>query len=310
MSELLHTQNTSLRISESTSRELHTPRSLDTSSDEVFGVAKRWLDKCRCFTQADTPNDQWYPKRLIDLEELRNANGLKEIDGLTILSEHGDIEHRRVHLVEFDEHRNPIDIRQGDAEESENFRYVTLSHCWGKPKSLQGQLKLTSKTENRFRTEGIELKELPKTFRDAMLFACRLDKVRYIWIDSLCIKQREKDIDGDMSGAAHTDWLEQSRTMDQIYRKSFLNISATAASDGDQGLFSSRKPDYLWEDEVNVNYSGTNMIGSYRGNSIEAQMVTRCTLIDVSFWDEIVEQAPVNRRGWVSHVSIRAGHDC
>jgi hypothetical protein len=94
--------------------------------------------------------------------------------------------------------------------------------------------------------------------------------------------------------------------MDQIYRQSFLNISATAAIDGDQGLFFSRRPEYLWEDEINVNYTGTNLFGSERTGSTEPDQLTRCTIIDVSFWDELVENAPVNRRGWVLQERLMA----
>tara|TARA_R110002003_G_scaffold194_7_gene15243 strand:+ start:14960 stop:17071 length:2112 start_codon:yes stop_codon:yes gene_type:complete len=263
----------------------------------------------------------WYPKRLLDLEDLRNANGLTELDGLKLLSEHGDIERTKVRLIEPAEliqqqtraGKNIVLMksethskRKISRRERENYRYVTLSHCWGKPKSVQGQLKLSSKTEERFKKEGIELRELPKTFRDAMLFACRLEKVGFIWIDSLCIKQRVTDSSIEGLGGAQKDWLEQSRAMDQIYRNSFLNISATAAVDGDQGLFCNRRPEYLWEDEININYTGTNLFGSTRTGSTQQDKLVRCTLIDVSFWDDLVERAPVNRRGWVLQERLMA----
>ena len=98
--------------------------------------------------------------------------------------------------------------------------------------------------------------------------------------------------------ASEQDWREQSRVMGEVYRHSYLNISATAAADGDQGLFMSRRPENLWEDEVNVNYTGTTSFGS-EGSTIKGDELTRCTLIDLSFWSELVDQAPVNRRGWV-----------
>jgi hypothetical protein len=188
----------------------------------------------------------------------------------------------------------------------ENNRYVTLSHCWGKPKSVTSQLKLTSKNEERFKKQGIELRDLPKTFRDAILFACRLEKVGYIWIDSLCIKQRLTDSAMETQGGAQLDWLEQSRVMNKIYLKSYLNISATAAADSTQGLFFDRRPEYLWEDEINVNYTGTNLVGSTRSGSMKEDKLTRCTLFDVSFWDDLVERAPVNERAWVLQERLMA----
>jgi hypothetical protein len=282
-------------------------------------VARSWMKECKCASFWEEPGEKWYPKRLLDLEELRSANGLKEIDGLTLLSEHGDIERKKVYLIETNEvfsqmTGNPTRLMMGSKtsdrrkmtrEERENHRYVTLSHCWGKPKSVQGQLRLDSITEDRFKIEGIELRELPKTFRDAILFACRLEKVGFIWIDSLCIKQPTENY-GNQSGGPVSDWLQESRVMDKIYRRSFLNISATAAIDGDRGLFFSRRPEYLWEDEINVNYTGTNLFGSERTGSTDEDQLTRCTLIDVSFWDELVEHAPVNRRGWVLQERLMA----
>ncbi|CAI9625634.1 unnamed protein product [Alternaria burnsii] len=300
-------------------RRLRTPKSLDTSSDEVFDVAQTWMKKCGCAGFWEEPGDKFYPKRLLDIEEIRGANGITEIDGLTILSEHGDVERKKVYLVETENvfcqssstpPKLSMKISDGDRKkmsrkEKENPRYVTLSHCWGKPKSVQGQLRLDDTTRHHFKREGIELRELPKTFRDAILFACRLDKVGFIWIDSMCIMQPTESY-SNRSTESVKDWLEQSREMDQIYRGSFLNISATAAIDGDQGLFFSRRQEYLWEDEINVNYTGTNLFESNQTGSTDEDQLTRCTLIDVSFWDELVENAAVNRRGWVLQERLMA----
>jgi hypothetical protein len=101
--------------------------------------------------------------------------------------------------------------------------------------------------------------------------------------------------------------------MDKIYQKSFLNISATASVDGDQGLFRTRLPEYLWEDEINLNHVGTNSIGADRRVEASEDRLTRCTIMDVSFWDDLVDQAPVNRRGWVLQERIvcpRVLHFC
>ncbi|KAB2571067.1 hypothetical protein DBV05_g10263 [Lasiodiplodia theobromae] len=74
-----------------------------------------------------------------------------------------------------------------------------------------------------------------------MKFAARLDQVRYIWIDSLCIIQGDKQ-----------DWFEQSRQMADIYGNAFLNIAATAATDSYEGLYSSRDRCWLWNDEIDL----------------------------------------------------------
>jgi hypothetical protein len=255
------------------------------------------MSQCHCADFWSNPYKSWYPKRLLDLEALRKVNGLQELDDSRLLSVSGNLEHAKVRLVE-------TKGLSKDLRQKEHHRYVTLSHCWGKPRSVQGQLKLTSKTEKRFINDGIRLGEFSKTFRDAILFACRLEHVGYIWIDSLCIKQPSMGQVVDQKDS-ETDWLEQSAVMHKVYQQSYLNISATAAIDGDRGLFFDRRPEYLWEDEINVNYSGTNSFSSLRSGR-QADQLTRCTLIDLSFWDELVERAPVNRRAWVLQERLMA----
>ncbi|KAJ4339842.1 hypothetical protein N0V95_007679 [Ascochyta clinopodiicola] len=95
--------------------------------------------------------------------------------------------------------------------------------------------------------DGIKLSDLPKTFQEAITFAARLPQVGYIWIDSLCIKQGPEE---------QEDWLKQSASMDRVYSETFLNLSATHASDSQGGLFRSRTPELLLEDEITLNIEG------------------------------------------------------
>jgi hypothetical protein len=102
--------------------------------------------------------------------------------------------------------------------------YVALSHCWGKNRPM-----ITTTGGNLSkRKAGIAFSDLSKTFQDAVRLTYAI-KVPYIWIDSLCIIQDSKD-----------DWEAQSSQMASIYANSTLNIAATAARDGDHGLFRSR----------------------------------------------------------------------
>ena len=193
--------------------------------------------------------------------------------------------------------------------------YVTLSHCWGKgskPFCLQkGNLE-------DFNTKGIPVRELPRSFREAIRFARRLDpeKIKYIWIDSLCIVQ-----DSDRQ----EDWEYEASQMYQVYRNSYLNISATAARNGEDGIYAYREPRHLWESEINVNgeivglfanqesdetfgadddpenptvSSGLSMRDKRRKNILGSK-VQRCSVVDPAFWHLKVDDAPVNRRAWV-----------
>lgn len=145
----------------------------------------------------------------------------------------------------------------------------------------------------------MELGALTQTFQHAIIFAFQLDKVGYIWIDSLCIIQDD-----------HEDWARESVLMHQVYRNSFLNISATAAENGDDGLYSTRIPQHLWEEEVSLNTTNirTHLAGppgakstqqSRASHPTQTTPITRCILLDISSWDSLVNRAPINKRGWV-----------
>ncbi|KAI1454941.1 heterokaryon incompatibility protein-domain-containing protein [Annulohypoxylon moriforme] len=87
--------------------------------------------------------------------------------------------------------------------------YVALSHFW----KFSQPLKMTRDRLNRLGTT-IHLEELSPTLRDAIRIARWLD-VEYMWIDSLCIIQDDKE-----------DWDEQSVQMGSIYRQSYFTIAA------------------------------------------------------------------------------------
>ncbi|KIW27878.1 uncharacterized protein PV07_07576 [Cladophialophora immunda] len=152
-------------------------------------------------------------------------------------------------------------------------KYVTLSHRWGQIEIP----KLRQYNRAEFQT-AIPWRNLPTTFQHAMQFARELG-VRWIWIDALCIIQGDEQ-----------DWLFESSHMDKVYAFSYCNISATAAMDGSRGLFNNRDARRKWFDTVSLRTQDL---------SGDGQKVVECTISDLSFWDEYVDNAPVNRRSWV-----------
>jgi Heterokaryon incompatibility protein (HET) len=181
-------------------------------------VAVEWLDHCKKHHHACTEEQETFrPTRLLDLESV-------------------DIT-RKIRLV-----------LSGDNERDEP--YVTLSHCWGSATPFR----LTTKTLERMRI-GLDLEELPKTFRDAIEIASwfqgqlvrffeasllseggpistadgPLQKVRYIWIDSCCIVQDSTE-----------DWLREAKMMEKVYKNTYFNISASHSKDTTGGCFTER----------------------------------------------------------------------
>ncbi|KAI0113237.1 HET-domain-containing protein [Daldinia grandis] len=104
--------------------------------------------------------------------------------------------------------------------------YVALSHCWG----LRLPECLTTKENILDQKENVPWSTLPKSFQEAILFTRKLG-IDYIWIDSLCIIQRDPK-----------DWLREAGRMFHVYQNAFLTIAASHAEDSSKGLFSSLSP--------------------------------------------------------------------
>lgn len=107
------------------------------------------------------------------------------------------------------------------AENNMEGPYMTLSHRWGS-KSYK---KLTAGSLEQFK-KRIDISDLPVSFEETMQIA-RLARVKYLWIDSLCIQQ-----DDDKK-----DWEVEAQLMGKVYSHSFLNVSATLADDDTRSLF-------------------------------------------------------------------------
>ena len=102
----------------------------------------------------------------------------------------------------------------------ESGQYAALSHCWGTTQQFT-----TTKATLTKRKVCIPFTELPKTFKEAVQVARAL-RIRYLWIDSLCI------IQGD-----HDDWAREAARMSAVYQNALITIAAAASDSGDKGLF-------------------------------------------------------------------------
>jgi len=109
--------------------------------------------------------------------------------------------------------------------EGETGRYICLSHCWGKVTQF-------TTTKASFATYKVDINydELPESFRNAIAIT-RLLGIRYIWIDSICICQDDRE-----------EWERESAKMTSIYMTSYLTIAASAAKDSSIGCFIPRRP--------------------------------------------------------------------
>lgn len=167
--------------------------------------------------------------------------------------------------------------------------YVTLSHCWGKNPDLSHRLVKDKLVELQ---DAILVDKLPLTFQHAIQLARCLDpEIRWIWIDAMCIIQDDPE-----------DWLTEAAAMQDVYAEAFCNISATASQDSSQGMYRSRDVRKEWFSNVTFDIGG-----------LSEEKKKKCYLLDLSFWNKYVQEAPVNRRSWVLQerlLSRRVLHMC
>lgn len=168
-----------------------------TAADVSLDWARNQLS--RCVTSHESCRSQqrgageFFPTRLLDVGS-KASDAVRLVDSAT-LSDHSDA------------------------------RYIALSHCWG----LKPIRCMTTRANLEAQTREIAWSALPATFRDVVLLSRRLG-VRFVWIDSMCIIQRDRE-----------DWLREAGRMMHVYRHAYLTIGAAHAADSTEGLFSKLK---------------------------------------------------------------------
>ncbi|KAL8828968.1 MAG: hypothetical protein Q9170_006368 [Blastenia crenularia] len=198
------------------------PRMLRSSTGSASSrqLATQWLSNCRnnkdrlhndCRNLGDS---DWLPTRLINVRQALTTSFMRLVSP----------------------HLSPNNFIA-------DRRYVTLSHCWGSWGPGGVPVLNVENERDRF-DEGIALKSLPRTFREAIqvadwfegvfsisitLVAQANDLVPWLWIDSLCIIQDDP-----------LDWQREALQMHSVYARCYLNISADCAVDARDGLFQSR----------------------------------------------------------------------
>ncbi|KAH6961916.1 heterokaryon incompatibility protein-domain-containing protein [Ilyonectria sp. MPI-CAGE-AT-0026] len=90
--------------------------------------------------------------------------------------------------------------------------YIALSYCWGRSLSLR-----TLPCNLESHKTRITWSALPVLFRDVVLIA-RLLRVRYVWIDALCIIQKDS-----------SDWTTEGASMAAYYGNALLTVAADAS---------------------------------------------------------------------------------
>ena len=127
------------------------------------------------------------------------------------------------------------------------------------------------------RIHGINHELLPKTFLDA-IFITRQVRIRYLWIDALCIIQDDFD-----------DWEREASLMASIYANSYLTVAALSSPDGSYGILNTRsRSDVV---QITYNYAGSQTCKLFMYS--EASVASPST-----YADDWLESEPLNYRAW------------
>jgi hypothetical protein len=152
--------------------------------------------------------------------------------------------------------------------------YIALSYCWGEEETV------TTTAENVARhMKKLELKSLPKSYRDVMTIAWAL-QVRYVWIDALCIIQDDEQ-----------DWDREAAKMCSVYENAYLTVSADCSPAVQHGIFSEQS------------YATPPCMLSYKGvqvnvrQSLQRKHTLRDPFDNIDF-DNLDAPIPLYRRAW------------
>ncbi|KAI1343206.1 HET-domain-containing protein [Xylariaceae sp. FL0016] len=220
------------------------PTVMELKSPELLGLARKWLSTCSStHPKCKVKNSAYRPTRLIEI------SNDKQVVRLVVTKDHASID-----------------------------SYATLSHCWGKAKTL----KLLDSNIKELQA-GIRTESLPTSYKEAIVVCQALD-IRYIWIDSLCIVQDSKE-----------DWKREALTMKDVYQNSILNVAAAAAAENSDASFAKRDPQLIAPVEVTTQWEGEDPKKHY--------------LMSAETYAAEVELSPLRQRAWVIQEVWLAGRN-
>lgn len=172
------------------------PVPLEPGTKDTFSLLQSSLQSCvqDHTTCAREQDPLFHPTRLVHIDP-------KDPDGKTL------------RLVDTSGHRPTT-------------RYICLSYCWGTESHL-----VTTQDNLKAHLECIPWSNLSRCHQDCMKVARELG-IRYVWVDALCIVQR------DLADLAY-----HSQRMQSIYQNALLTVSVVGSETSSMPFLGSEAPD-------------------------------------------------------------------
>lgn len=118
------------------------------------------------------------------------------------------------------------------SQDTRDIEYAALSYVWGGDHA--DFTKTTASNLNDMRRQ-LPCNKLPKTVQDAIIITRGLG-LKYLWVDALCILQKEK-----INDVQHMeDWSIEAARFASYYQNAVLTIAATGSESSSRGLFLER----------------------------------------------------------------------
>lgn len=196
-------------------------------------------------------------------------------------------------VISIEEHSG--DIRLMDAGGIRD-RYICLSHCWGSKQPL-----VTTSENIQDHRKSIPWEEIPRLYQDTLRIARRY-RIKYVWIDSLCILQGDKE-----------DWAREAGRMKDVYGNAFLTIAATSSPDCSSNILNSSSDDRgSFAECFFRHWEGTTTAGPFEWITMSTDLLSyaTCSACQPSFFNLPKSclptkcLSPLYKRAWVLQESL------
>lgn len=172
-------------------------------------------------------------------------------------------------LIDVGDKCSPV-VKLYETQQPDNMKYLALSHPWGDPPHFCTYPENIEKHKH-----GIPLRNVPKTFRDAIIVT-RMLGFQYLWIDSLCIIQGPQG-----------DFDSERKWMEDVFSRAYCVLAASSAKGQVDGFL-----------------NPVQQRNSVAIRQPEKDPVYVCEFIDN--FDEDVIKSRLNQRGWVLQERVLA----